>query len=75
MSSLLRGALQRGVDAASGIMLHVGRRLGEDDDAYEPDAFDIAYTFLVVITILIVVTIIFETIKDLMIDGSDKYTR
>ena len=56
-------------------MLHVGRRLGEDDDAYEPDAFDIAYTFLVVITILIVVTIIFETIKDLMIDGSDKYTR
>ena len=70
----LRGALERSAMVATNLITYTSRRLDGDDD-YEPDAYDIAYTFLVIITILVVVTIFFETIKDIMLDASDKYTR
>jgi ABC-type sulfate transport system permease component len=71
-ASVLRGAS----DAAAGWKVLTSYATGRTlEEEYEPEPFTIAYTFLAIITALIAVTIVFETIKDSMVEGSDKYTR
>jgi hypothetical protein len=71
-SPALRGGIDLVVTRTFQLLTGNGRSLEEE---YDPEPYDIAYTFFAIITVLILVTILFETIKDYMIDASDKYTR